>query len=70
MEQMIRAEALFELDRLEESEALANDTALPHKVPLPLADLRVRLAARLMLPIQTYLERAQALLEARTQAIL
>jgi hypothetical protein len=70
MEQMVRAEALFDLNRLEESEALANEMALPHKVPLALAELRVKLAARLVLPIETYLERAQALLEARTQAML
>ena len=70
LEQMIRAEALFELNRLEESEALANEMALPHNVPLPLADLRVRLAAQLMLPIETYLERAQALLDAKAHAML
>ena len=68
MEQMIRAEALFELNRLEESEALANDMVLPHNVPL--ADLRVRLAAHMLLPIETYLERAQALLDAKAHAIL
>ena len=65
---MIRAEALFELNRLEESEALANDMVLPHNVPL--ADLRVRLAAHMLLPIETYLERAQALLDAKAHAIL
>jgi radical SAM superfamily enzyme YgiQ (UPF0313 family) len=68
MEQMIRAEALFELDRLEESEELVKELELPHNVAL--ADLRVKLAAQLMLPIETYLERAEALLEARTQAML
>jgi hypothetical protein len=68
MEQMIRAEALFELGRLEESEALADDIALPHNVPL--ADLRVKLAGKLVLPIETYLERAEALFEARTHAML
>jgi hypothetical protein len=41
---------------------------LPHNVTL--ADLRVKLAARLALPIETYLEREEALLEARTQAML
>jgi radical SAM superfamily enzyme YgiQ (UPF0313 family) len=68
MEQMIRAEALFDLNRLQESETLAKEMALPHNVPL--ADLRVKLAAQLMLPIETYLERADALLEAKAHAML
>lgn len=68
MEQMIRAEALFELNRLEESEALASQMALPHNVPI--ADLRVKLAAQLSLPMETYLERAEALLEAKAKAML
>ncbi|MBW2170815.1 MAG: radical SAM protein [Deltaproteobacteria bacterium] len=68
MEQMIRAEALFELNMLEESEALVKEMKLPNSVPL--ADLRVRLAARLALPIETYLEREKVLLEAKARAML
>jgi hypothetical protein len=67
-EQLIRAEALFDLNRLEEVEALLKEMKLPNNVPL--ADLRVRLAARLALPIETYLEREEVLLEAKTHAML
>ncbi|MBW1742102.1 MAG: radical SAM protein [Deltaproteobacteria bacterium] len=68
MEQMIRVEALFELNRLEESEELVKEMGLPHNVTL--ADLRVKLASRLALPIETYLEREEDLLDARIQATL
>jgi anaerobic magnesium-protoporphyrin IX monomethyl ester cyclase len=67
-EQLIRAEALFDLNRLEESEALVKEMPLPNNVPV--ADLRVKLAAQLALPIETYLEREEALLEAKTHAML
>jgi radical SAM superfamily enzyme YgiQ (UPF0313 family) len=68
MEQMIRAEALFELNRLEESEELVKELELPHNVAL--ADLRVNLAAQLVLPIETYLEREEDLLDAKAHAML
>jgi hypothetical protein len=68
MEQMVRAEALFELNRLEECEELVKEMVMPHNVTL--ADLRVKLAAQLMLPIETYLEREEALLDAKAHAML
>jgi radical SAM superfamily enzyme YgiQ (UPF0313 family) len=67
-ERLIRAEALFELGRLDEAEALVKEIELQNNVAL--ADLRVRLAARLALPIETYLEREEVLIEAKTQAML
>jgi anaerobic magnesium-protoporphyrin IX monomethyl ester cyclase len=68
MEQMVRAEALFELNRLEEAEELVKEMGLPHNVTL--ADLRVKLAAQLALPIETYLQREEDLLDAKTRAML
>jgi tetratricopeptide (TPR) repeat protein len=67
-EGLIRAQALLDLDRLEEAEAAAADLRLPGNVQL--AELRVRLAARLCLPLDAYLERQDALLDAKTQAML
>jgi hypothetical protein len=65
---LIRAEALFDLDRLEESEETVKEMKLTNNVEL--AELRVNLAARLALPIETFLEREEVLLEAKTQAML
>ncbi len=65
---LIRAEALFDLDRLDESEQAAEGMGLEHNVQL--ADLRVRLAAKLALPLTTLLEREEALLVAKTEAML
>jgi anaerobic magnesium-protoporphyrin IX monomethyl ester cyclase len=67
-ERLIRARALFELNMLEESETAVKDLKLPSNVQL--ADLRVQLAARLALPMETFLEREEALLDAKTQAML
>ena len=67
-ERLIRAQALFDLHRLEESEATMKNIELPNDIQL--ADLRVRLAAELALPMETYLEREEALLEAKTQNML
>ncbi len=67
-ERLIRAQALFDLNRLEESEATLKDLNLPNDIQL--ADLRVRLAAKLALPMETYLKRQEALLDAKTQAML
>jgi len=64
---LIRAEALFDLNRLEESEKTIEDMQLTTN--LQLADLRVKLAAGLALPIETFLQRAEVLLEAKTQAV-
>jgi len=44
------------------------DTKLPNNIQLE--DLRVQLAGRLALPMETYLEREEALLDAKTQAML
>ncbi len=67
-ERLIRAQALFDLNRLEDSEATLKAPKLPNNIQL--ADLRVQLAAKLALPIETYLEREEALLDAKTQAML
>ena len=67
-DRLIRAQALFDLNRLEESEATVNDLKVPNNIQL--ADLRVQLAAKLALPIESYLEREEALLDAKTQAML
>ncbi|OEU51744.1 MAG: hypothetical protein BA861_12630 [Desulfobacterales bacterium S3730MH5] len=66
--QLIRGQALFDLNKLEESEATVKDLILPNNIQL--ADLRVKLAAELVLPVETYLEREEALLDAKTQAII
>jgi hypothetical protein len=65
---LIRAEAFFDLDRLEESEETVKEMKLTNNVEL--AELRVNLAARLALPIETFLEREEVLLEAKIQAML
>jgi radical SAM superfamily enzyme YgiQ (UPF0313 family) len=67
-ERLIRAQALYDLNRLEDSEAIVKDSNLPNDIQL--ADLRVQLAAKLALPVQTYLEREEALLDAKLQAML
>jgi radical SAM superfamily enzyme YgiQ (UPF0313 family) len=67
-ERFIRAQALFDLNRLEDSDAMARDVKLPGNIQLE--DLRIQLAAKLALPVETYLEREEALLNARTQAML
>jgi radical SAM superfamily enzyme YgiQ (UPF0313 family) len=65
---LIRAEALYDLDRPEESEAAIKDMKLTNNIQL--AGLRVKLAARLALPVDTFLEREEILLDAKTQAML
>ncbi|MBW1895641.1 MAG: radical SAM protein [Deltaproteobacteria bacterium] len=67
-EGLIRAEALFDLNQLEEAEAVVKDLELPNNIQLE--ELGVRLAARLALPIETYLEREEALLEAKAKIML
>jgi len=67
-QRLIRAQALFDLNRLEESEAMVKDMKLRSNTQL--ADLRVKLAAELALPMETYLKREEALLEAKTQVML
>jgi hypothetical protein len=66
-ERLIRAQCLFDLNRLEESEAIVKDMEVPKDGAL--ASLRVALATRLCLPLETYLEREEALLDARTEAM-
>jgi radical SAM superfamily enzyme len=66
--QLIRAEALFDLNRLDESEEIVKRMKLTNNVQL--AELRVNLAARLALPIETFLEREEVLLDAKIQALL
>ena len=67
-QRLIQAQALFHLNRLEESEAMVKDMKLRSNTQL--ADLRVKLAAELALPMETYLKREEALLEAKTQGML
>jgi len=67
-ERLIRAQCLFDLNRLEESEAMVKDMELPRDMEL--AALQVALATRLCLSIETYLEKEDALLDARMQAML
>jgi radical SAM superfamily enzyme YgiQ (UPF0313 family) len=49
---LIRAQALFDLNRLEDSEATVKDIKPPNNIQLE--DLRVQLATRLALPVETY----------------
>jgi radical SAM superfamily enzyme YgiQ (UPF0313 family) len=65
---LIRAEALFDLDRLEESEETVKEMKLTHNVQL--AHFRAELAARLALPIETFLEREELLLDAKMHGML
>ena len=67
-EQLIRAQALFDLNRRQEAEAITRDMNLLNNVQLE--ELRVRLAAELALPVETYLQREEALLDAKTQGML
>ena len=67
-EGLIRAQALFDLDRFDEAEETAVN--LPPADDIQLVDLRVKLAALLCLPIELYLEREEALLDLKTQAML
>lgn len=67
-ERLIRAQSLFDLNRLEESETTVKDIRLLNNIQLE--DLRVKLAGRLSLPIETFLEREEVLLDAKTQAML
>jgi hypothetical protein len=56
------------LDRLEESEETVKKMKLTHNVQL--AHFRAELAARLALPIETFLEREEVLLDAKLQEML
>jgi len=65
---LIRAQALFDLNRLEEAEGIIKDIEIRNDTQL--SELQVELAARLALPMETYLEREEMLLDARTRAML
>ena len=65
---LIRAQCFFDLNRLQESEAMLKDTALPNDIQL--AGLQVELAARLALPIETLLARKDVLLDAKIRTML
>jgi len=65
---LIRAQALFDLDRLEEAEALVRD--MKNLNDIQLAGLQVELASRLCLPMETLLERKKRLLDTKMQALL
>jgi hypothetical protein len=66
-EQLIRAQALFDLKRFDESEAICN--ALGHRNNMSLQELRVQLAEVLALPVETYLEREEVLMDMKTSAL-
>ena len=65
---LIRAQALFDLERLEEAEALVRD--MKNVNDIQLAGLQVELASRLRLPMETLLERKEGLLDAKMQTLL
>jgi hypothetical protein len=67
-ERLIRAQALFDTGRFEESEAVAQ--AMGYRNNIPLQELRVQLAERLALPVEIYLEREAVLLDLKTSAML
>jgi hypothetical protein len=67
-ERLIRAQCLFDLNRLDESEAMVKEMEMPKDMQL--ASLQVALAIRLCRPIETYLEKQDALMDARMQAML
>ncbi len=65
---LIRAQALFDLDRLEEADALARDLRVSNDIQLE--RLRVELASALCLSMETLLKREEKLLDARIRALL
>jgi len=65
---LIRAQALFDLKRLEEAEALVRE--MKNVNDIELAGLQVELASRLCLPMEMLLERKAGLLDAKMQALL
>jgi hypothetical protein len=67
-ERLIRAQCLYDLNRLDESERMAEEVALSKDMQL--ASLQVALASRLCRPVETYLEKEDALLDARMEAML
>jgi tetratricopeptide (TPR) repeat protein len=67
-ERLIRAQALFDLGRPKEAEETVKDMMPGSSIQF--SDLRVNLAAKLALPVETVLERQEALLDAKTQAML
>lgn len=67
-ERLIQAQALFDLDKLAEADVVASTINMPGDVRL--ARLRLQLSERLALPVEAYLEREEALLDAKTNAML
>lgn len=67
-EQLLQAQAFFDLGRLKESEGIAEGLDLAGNIQLH--QLRVQLAGRLALPVKVYLDRQDALLDARISAML
>jgi hypothetical protein len=65
---LIRAQALCDGGLLQEAESIAGNTVALADVAL--AELRVKLAAELALPLKIYLEREEALLDAKTRTLL
>jgi radical SAM superfamily enzyme YgiQ (UPF0313 family) len=67
-DQRIRAQALFDLNRLEESEALLKETGNPKDIEI--AGLQVALASRLCLPMEVLLQRTERHLDAKIETLL
>lgn len=68
VERLVRAQALFDLERFDEAEKVAGSLTMRDNIPF--AELRVGLAGRLSLPLEVYLEREEGLLDARTRSLL
>ena len=65
--QWIKAQALFDLGQYEASEAIVS--AMGYRNNVELQELRVKLAQQLALPVTTYLEREEALLDMKTSLL-
>lgn len=66
--ELLRAQSLFDCGEYSKAERIAS--GLNHVNKIELRDLQVKLSARLRDPIETYLERFEGLLEARTSTLL
>lgn len=68
--QMIRAKSLFDLKKWDEAEGILNRIYNDNQSDVSLSNLRVKLAVELNLPIEEYLRRVDAFLDAQIESML